>query len=489
MDFHTTFKMPFGFAFEKTPPKGFRKAMALFKEAARRVPAYKDFLQKNGIDPSRIFTPEDFAKLPRMDKPNYMSQYSLEERCWDGSLLHARYISTSSGSTGVPFFWPRGVAQDATTGHMFRNIYKNIFSVGEERVLFVNSFALGTWIAGFEFYNATKWVGDQDGRVTIVTPGIDKHEAVNQIRKLAPLFDRIVIGGYPPFVKDIIDGCEHAGIDVANLNLHLLVAGEAISIAWKQRMLERVGKPERYDTLVNIYGMAESGVVAHDTPLAQLLREHIPSLPDGRVVTHDGLPVTGVYQYYPELRYFEAMPGEALALTTDAGLPLIRYDTRDTGGILQHSIVNELPEPAVREAIRLGIDLDKWQQPFVYLNGRKDLSISLYALMIYVENIKYALENSSYAPMLSGLFTMSVEHTDNLDQQFTIKIELSGNAAPPELSGILQKEVVEKLCAVNSEYAKLLISVGDKAKPTIELLPHGHIHTMPGRKHKWVKRQ
>jgi phenylacetate-CoA ligase len=467
-------------------PTGESHALSLFYDAARRVPAYRNFLERHSIRPESIETIDDFQKLPRTDKPSYFSQYSLKELSWDGKLSSARYISTSSGSTGVPFFWPRGVAQDTATGLIFKKIYEDIFEIEGGKALFVNSFGLGAWIAGFEFYNATKWVGDSGTNVTIVTPGIDREEALRQIKKLTPLYPTIILAGYPPFIKDIIEEGETLGIDWKAIDIRLLVAGEAVSIIWKNKLLARIGKS--YAHFVNVYGMAECGVVAHDTPVSQLLREHADKLPVGLINTQDGLPVTGMYQFNPSVRYFESAPGEALALTANAGLPLIRYDTRDTGGILERSTTDLLGEAFRSEAERLGIDLNSWLLPFIYLNGRKDLSISLYALMIYVENVKYALEASAYAPLLSGLFTMSVEHTPKMDQEFRITVELENDKAPRGLALSLAKEIIGKLCAVNSEYAKLYNSLGAKVKPKVILVPRGSIQTVPGRKHKWVKR-
>lgn len=468
--------------------RGFSNALSLFKEASVRVPAYVSFLKEHGLDPNAISTPEEFSSLPRTDKVNYISKYSLEELSWDGKLSDARYISTSSGSTGVPFFWPRGTAQDEVVGHMFGSIFSDIFNLKDDSLLFVNSFALGTWIAGFEFYNATKWVGDHGKHTTLVTPGIDKAEAISQIQKLSPLYSKIVIAGYPPFVKDILSFGVESGIDWRKYDVNLLVGGEAVSILWKKRIAEYIGKESTYASFVNIYGMAESGVVAHDTPLSQLVREHLSSLPEGMVVTHDGLPITGLYQYYPEHRYFEAQTGEALALTSNAGLPLIRYDTRDTGGILERGVVDLLGSGFTEDAKRLGIDLTEWQIPFIYLNGRKDLSISFYALNIFVENIKYILESSPYQDKLSGLFTMSVEHTDALDQQFIVRIELAEHESDTSFTSAIAGELCEKLKLINSEYSKLYAHLGERAMPNVILLSQSEFQTMPGRKHKWIKR-
>src|SRR4051812_9528598 len=91
---------------------GFRNALYLFHQASQRVPAYIDFLKRHGVKPEFIKTKADFRSVPRTEKPSYISQYSLAEMSWDGTLSAARYISTSSGSTGTPFFWPRGTAQD-----------------------------------------------------------------------------------------------------------------------------------------------------------------------------------------------------------------------------------------------------------------------------------------------------------------------------------------------------------------------------------------
>src|SRR5262249_25107968 len=139
--------------------RGWKRAFSLFHEAARRVPAYQDFLKKNGVDPKKIETRADFQKLPLTTK-KYFSDYSLKELSWDGNFDTQLYVSTSSGSTGVPFFWPRGSLQDLNTGLMFKRVYEDIFETKKGTTLAIDAFALGTWIAGFEFYNATKFAAE-----------------------------------------------------------------------------------------------------------------------------------------------------------------------------------------------------------------------------------------------------------------------------------------------------------------------------------------
>ncbi len=467
-----------------SPERGFKRALTLFYEASRRVPAYKDFLRKNKVKAEKILTEEDFTKLPLVDKKNYISQYSLEELSWDGTLNNAQYISTSSGSTGEPFFWPRGFRQDVAVGIFYQQILEKIFGTKNSRTLVVDSFALGAWIAGLEFYNAAKWIAEHGNQITIITPGIEKKEAINQIKKLSPNFDKIILVGYPPFVKDILEEGVVSGIPWKKKDVYLLTAGEAISEKWRKYTLSIIGKENSLTGLINVYGMAESGVVAHETPLSILFRQKFCSgLPDSE-------KIVGCYQYYPMMKYFEIDRNKTVVLTSDAGLPLIRYDTRDTGGILNYSDIIKIGELELKKKLaQHEINPNKLALPLIYLYGRKDLSVSLYALQIYVENLKQTLESAPFSPYLSGLFTMGVTHNRRLNQSFEIIIELARNKKPNlSFAKEITNYTVKKLCQLNSEYSKLHKTIGKKAMPHIKLVKYGEINTVPGRKHKWIKR-
>lgn len=469
----------------------FRRALRIFHEAAEHVPAYKDFLKRMGVRHTLVRTKSDFAQVPETDKLNYFSKYSLDELSWGGTLTGSKYVSTSSGSTGVPFFWPRGDTQDEDLGHITRHIWRDIFGTQRGSTLFVNAFSLGTWIAGMEFYNAVRWNAEHGTNITLASPGIDTKEAVTQIKKLAPLFSRIIIASYPPFVKDILDVGAAEGIDWKKLDLYFFFGGEAVSELWKDKLLARVGQDNaNLSRVVNVYGMAEAGLVAHDTPVSTLFRRMLPELHEHTPEVPDAVKITGVYQYYPRARYFETTGSDSLLLTANAGLPLIRYSTRDNGGLIS---ITSLPASVTRvlatRAKELNISLSKWQLPIVYLYGRKDLSLSFYALMLYVENIKYALERSHHERLLSGLFTMHVDQNKNLDQELHITIELDrGVSNKREYASHIAAELTEVLPKINSEYGKLYAAIGDRAKPKVTVVTHGKIQTTPGRKHRWVKR-
>jgi phenylacetate-CoA ligase len=160
----------------------------------------------------------------------------------------------------------------------------------------------------------------------------------------------------------------------------------------------------------------------------------------------------------------------------------VRYNTRDQGGILSYTQAAALVKAPAEP-------YDFNDMSLVYLFGRRDLSLTFYALNIYIENIKYCLESFPLNEHFSGLYSMRVNNDERLDQQFEIIVELARGTEPnAELSKKLAEYVAAKLCQVNSEYAKLHSSLGKRADPSITFVTYGELDTMPGRKHRWVKR-
>ena len=49
-----------------------KRSLVLFKKAAVFVPAYKDFLRKNKVQPDKIKTFKDFQQIPPISKKNYL---------------------------------------------------------------------------------------------------------------------------------------------------------------------------------------------------------------------------------------------------------------------------------------------------------------------------------------------------------------------------------------------------------------------------------
>jgi phenylacetate-CoA ligase len=460
-------------------------ALKLFHTMAVRVPAYKDFLKKEGVKPSSIQSYDDFTKhVPIIDKKNYMSQYPLAQLCLDGDIFNNNIISVSSGSTGVPFFWPRGEQQDKENTELIARIF-DTYEMKEKKTLLVLCFSMGTWIAGTLFEASSINYANQGNPVSILTPGIEKINAIDAIKRLSKDYEQVVIGGYPPFVKDLIEEGARLGIRWPKLSTRLIMGGESFSEEWRDYVLELLGSDNPYDA-TNLYGVADVGVVGHETPLSITIRRAYNS--DNELIRQrfgtEILP--SLSQFDPSKRHIEKVDGE-LVITSNSGIPLVRYNLKDTGDVLTKE---ELVEPVAK---LLGSQFNNINEtfPFVYLNGRKDFSITFYGLNVYPENIKAALVDRRIRELVTGKFTMATVSDNNMDQTFELNIELTnGRAASDEGQKLIETVVLEKLTTLNSEFRKLHDAIAEKASPNVHLITFGdQSYFARGVKHKWARKE
>lgn len=441
---------------------GQKMALDLFRAAAVRVPAYKDFLKQNRIKPKQIRTIVDFSKLPLTDKKNYLQQYPLEKLCWDGKLDKNTLLSVSSGSSGTPFFWPRGGNLELETSIIHELFLKDIFGANKCSTLFIITFSMGIYIAGIITMNSVLRTAQKSYPITVIAPGINIDETLRIIKEMGPKFRQIIIAGYPPFIKDIIDQGIARGFDWGGLGLKFLFATEGFSEIWRDYILERVGSKNYLNDSLNIYGSADAGILGHETPICIYLRRKKSDL----FQKNNRLPT--LTQYNPLLKYFETV-GEEPIFSSYGGIPLVRYNIHDAGGTKTfEDIANNLPNKIpIKEKI--------WKLPFLYVFSKSDNTVSLYGVNIYPENIKTAIEPFLNAS-LTGKFTMATRNKpNNQDQYLEINLELSKSyVADKSLSESIKKTIIKSLQEHNLEYNRLRQSIGAKADPQIILWPKNH---------------
>lgn len=472
-------------------PRGEKMALELFHEMAQRVPAYKKFLSEHAIDHAAIKTYEDFAaNVPLIDKQNYLSKYPLADLCMDGDIFHNAMISVSSGSTGVPFFWPRGAEQNEIDTEMLARIY-DAFEMNTKKTLLVLSFSMGTWIAGTLLMESSIKYANAGNPVSVLTPGIEKASAIDVIKRLAGQYEQVVLGGYPPFAKDLIEEGARAGIDWSQLHTRVLMGGESFSEEWRDYVLELLHSTDPYFDSANIYGAADIGIVGYETPLSILTRRVYNENPTA-LYEHFGTEVLpSLVQFDPARRHFEKV-GEELVVSSNSGIPLVRYNLKDTGGILaKDEALMPVHDELQQKAEEAGVDLEMNDLPFVYLNGRKDFVITIYGVNVYPENIKSALIDPRLRQLVTGRFTMATMMDDNMDQSFEINVELAKDAAAMiDDQAKVTDIIVEALTRLNSEYRKLHEVVGNKARPQVRLVGFGDQNYFArGVKHRWTKKK
>lgn len=486
----------------RTKPEGFwiekgeARALKLFRLMAERVPAYKDFLRKNKVNPELIRSIEDFKKIPTIDKYNYLKVYPLEKLCWDGKLREKHWtISTTSGSTGEPFYFPREIEQDWQYAIYADLYFRTNFQVDKKSTLYVVGFPMGAWIGGVFTFEAIRLLAEAKGyKLSVITPGIHKEEIIKAVKRLGDKFDQVIIGCYGPFLKDALDDGERMGLRWKDYNLKFIFSAEAFSEGFRDYVLKIAGirGNDVYSATLNHYGTVDLGTMSYETPLAILARRI--AVKRKRIYERlfgETIKLPTFTQYIPELFYFEEVSG-GLVCSAFSGLPLVRYDLKDHGGVLTLGQVlksfSEEGADLIASAKEVGISDNVWRIPFVYVYERSDFSISFYAFQIYPETIRRALQRKYLDRKVTGKFTMLTKYDQTQSQYIEINIEMKAEVRKSrDLEEKLQKVVVENLLKESSEYRETFGNIGQRALPKIVLWPYEYPeYFKPGTKQRWV---
>lgn len=470
---------------------GQRRALQMFRSMVQDVPAYKKFLKKHNINPVDIKNAEDFPSVPPLDKANYLRAYSRPDLCWDGKFDEQSWvISTTSGSTGEPYYFPRTDLQDRSFAVTTELYLRANFNIQNKTTLYIDAFPMGAWIGGVLTYESIKQVAEKGYPLSIITPGIHRQEVINAVKQLAREFDQVIIAAYAPHLKDILDQGTDQGINWKDYNIGLIFSAEAFSETFRDYILKTVGAKDALRSTLNHYGTVDLGTMAHETPLSILIRRLLVEDNKLNILFPEDKRQPTLAQYDPSLFYFE-QDGNNLLCSSYSGIPLFRYDLKDYGGILTKAeVYKRLKNNGydIDEIIEeKGIEDTVWNLPFVYVYERDDFSVSYYAFLIYPDTIRRALQTVEFEKNITGKFSMEVDYDKNGNQRFKIYIEKKLGVEDKNLEGELKKHLHARLCEENSEYRVTAEIIGEKFQPYIYLLDNGNPkYFKPGTKQKWV---
>ncbi|QEX20418.1 phenylacetate--CoA ligase [Hypericibacter adhaerens] len=472
------------------------QALSLFREMAARVPAYGRFLAEQGIDPASIREPDDFARLPLTDKANYLLRHPLADLCRDGRLESCDMMAVSSGSTGKPTFWPRFVSDELGTAARFEQAFHDSFAADRRRTLAVVCFALGTWVGGLFTTACCRHLAAKGYPIMVVAPGNNKTEIWRVVRELAPQFEQTVLLGYPPFLKDVIDGGIAEGIDWRPFGVKLVMAGEVFSEEWRDLVGERAGIAEPAFGSVALYGTADAGVLGNETPLSITIRRHLGQDPEAARALFGESRLPTLVQYDPRARYFETRDG-TLLFSGSNGVPLLRYHIADKGGIVPYdAMLRFLAErgfdPVAALARERGTATPPGRGlrslPFVYVFGRSNFTVSYFGANIYPENVTVGLEQPPIAGWVTGKFVLQA--VEGLDQapHLAIAVELApGIAAEDAKRDAIAQSILAQLLRLNSEFQAY--TPPEYRLPRVTLKPTGDPDWFPvGVKHRYTRK-
>ncbi|MFI0264247.1 phenylacetate--CoA ligase family protein [Streptomyces sp. NPDC017056] len=445
--------------------------LQLFRRASVAIPAYAIFLRSQDCDPALVVEAADFGRVPVTTKENYLRSAPLADLMWHGSLGGTRLVASSSGSSGTPFYWPQDEDSLREAAHLNARVF-DAFDCRSRSTLCVISFFMGTHVAGTSQLEAALRLAQQGYRLTAVCPGIDVEENVRILRDVAPGFDQTVVMGYPPLVKDVLAAASAADVPLEPLGLRLVFSGESFSESWRDSVHQAVGATDPLSSSLGIYGSADTGIIGVESPLtihARRAAARDPQLCEALFPDAGVLPA--LVEFDPRYRHIEDVNGD-LVLSTGSGLPLIRYRIGDAGRVLSMASLSEA-------MAQCGHDVPaqlagRSTGHFVALYGRMDVVCTFYAINIYPDNIKGALERPDLVFRTSGRFVLGKEAAESGGQFLRLRVELAPGTVPsPPLRLRIQQAVGESLRATNAEYRKLEEAMPGRCLLDVVALPHG----------------
>jgi phenylacetate-CoA ligase len=453
---------------ERTPPSlssalSEARALRTAREATRRVPAYRDHLERHGIDASSV---RSLDELPETDKESYVDRYRLPERCVDGRLpLLGTTIDESSGSTGTPYNWVRSAEE---RDHVRRMIgFFARYSFGSEPLVVLNAFSMGAWATGL----TTAIALERNGLVKATGPHVDK--IIGTMRELGPEY-RYLIVGYPPFLKLLLDEGDSRGFDWSAYTMHALLGGEGNSEGLRDYLLRR------FRSVVSGYGATDVEIgLAAETPVTVALRRlalQRREIAEALFGETDRVPM--VFQYNPMLHHVETNARGELLFTvcrSSTLSPKVRYNVHDEGGVLRDDeLRRRLAAFGITPESLAPADFGRLvRMPYLFVFGRADSTVSVMGANIYPGDV----EGGIYAdPALAAhvrSFRLALLEERAGETRPLISIELERGEPTEELATALAARIEAHLLATNTDYREAVGEYPELMVPVVRLFAAG----------------
>jgi phenylacetate-CoA ligase len=459
----TTYRLLFVPGFERARWRfGKWHAWLAVERARRQVPAYRRFLEEHG-DPqvrARGLDP-DLAVLPVTDKANYVSRFTLEERCRGGSIPPAGVvIDESSGTSGSPWNWVRGP-------HELRHVKQAMqvalhHQFGREPMFVLNAFALGPWATGM---NVSMSVVDI---AILKSVGPDVAKIENTLNLFGPRY-RYLLAGYPPFLKTVVDT---ADVDWSELDVTAVFGGEGMSEGMRAYLLRS------FRRVYGSYGASDLEInLAAETDLTIALRALLAERADlrERLARVDSPDLPMIFQYNPIDYYVESNEAGELVFTlcrTRNAAPKIRYNIHDLGHVIRF--------PELRAALdEARIPLDDLARrrsdlPLLFLYGRADDAVAYFGCKITPGNVQEVVFSVPSLTDNVDSFALLVSEDDAANKRLAIAFELRPGRVRPTGSAVeLRDSVLRRLAELNQDFREAARFMPRDAIPTVEWHAHG----------------
>ncbi|MGW4498290.1 phenylacetate--CoA ligase family protein [Micromonospora sp. NPDC004336] len=435
--------------------------------AAIDVPAYGDFLRRNGWR----FRWFDLSSYPPTDKQSYVTAYPEAQRCWHGEIeIAGSVVDESSGSSGQPFNWIRSRRE-------LRSVHKNLAGYAtmvfpSKRRFVINAYSMGAWATGTN-------TGIAMAKIAMVkNTGPDLQKIADTLRYFGPGFEYIVTA-YPPFLKHLRDKLDAEDFPWGEYRISGLVGGEGMTEALRDYLEERFLKVR------SGYGASDLTIgIAGETDLTVWVRRRLRTDADVRaaLLGPDEHRLPMVFQYNPLETYLETNAEHEVICTINSTAvlnPKVRYNIGDEGRLVAYpDVLAAIGDPAARRDAERAARTDRMRLPLLFLFGRKDSTISYMGANIYPQDVEYGLyAGNPLAHLLQSFCLELAEHAD-LESRPVVNLQLREDAAlgPDErlaLAETCRDGVLRHLSQASRDFAESLAEDPSAADLRVRVHDHG----------------
>ncbi|MFH1053071.1 MAG: hypothetical protein V1740_01510 [Candidatus Woesearchaeota archaeon] len=411
---------------------GKRKAMIIFKKACKEIPFYNKFLKKNKCNPDSIKKFNDFLeKVPITSKFNYIKKAKkMKDLCYNRDISNIDILFESSGHSGKPTIWPRS-REEEKEEKVFTTVGLDLlFETYRYNTLFINTFALGSWITGVEIARIA------DGHSTLINPGPDIDDTIDSLKKFKDTFDQFIIAGYPPFVKNLLEEGKRRKIQWKKYKISLILGGEPMPEEMRDYLYDLIGKKIEYKNkrgyIYSGFGASDVGIAGineeYESVLIRRLARSNKGLKKDIFGDIDGIPL--LFQYDPAQYYLQTNEENEILFTIvdiNAAMPLIKYNLQDIGGIVAYK---EMKNILIKNKIDLKLRVPF---PFVFIRGRSDGTVNFYGSLIFPTKVEaILLENKHLRDKTTGNFHLRIEYDKKHNSYLFIDIQLKEKVNIPK---------------------------------------------------------
>lgn len=408
-------------------------ASEVAQRAQTSVPAYKQFLQAQGLNIG-----DTFENLPQSDKETYAKAYSWEELLAD-DYEECFSIIRSSGSSGQKFYWPQMKSSSRSSPAALKNFLENAFAVDRKKTLAIVGLNLGSWLGGESMSWTLKSMAiDTTYPFFVFSPGSNLDEIIEMIRATSSLVEQIIVFLVPSAIAYLHLKASELKISLPLDKLKYVVTGEPFPESLRASLQKQAGVADNTPFMYSIYGSADTGTLGVESQETVALRKLLYR--NNALASNLGIksPIPHFFHFLSADTFLETIDGH-LCVTRWQGIPLVRYILYDQVSLyswkeLRQAVLSSKHLHTGNEILLEILSKASDKLPdIIAVTGRADKCVILSASNFTEYMLDAAVKHEELNDILTGLYRAKLVYEED-KQYLAFDLEIRQDISPkPEI--------------------------------------------------------